>query len=380
MKQKNQRNSKRRLNSLILLVAFTAIMLIVSTYAWFSINKEVSITSLTGDVTAVEGLQISLDAKNWSNTIDLSKLSIVDTGITYPQGISNTNVKPTTLTPVSTTGVVDTNSEKLPMFNGKYDGNKGLSNITLQGETTGTGYYAFDVYLMNSSASTDPAALSLTSTSSVQIKENGDAASGLQNTVRVGLAKFNTTADVTDDQATIISKTYGVKSGEEGQEIWTLNKLADAAIWEPNADKHVENIVINNNFLKLKDADKGSTTVTDSINKFTDNMNLPTYALNKNSVGKTITDIYEWNAIPGESEEPKAPVLGKQLAVQTKAAGITDKVALTSTSNASNAFAIAGNQITRMRIYVWLEGQDVDCTNYASHGGGITLSLGLAKN
>ena len=32
-----------------------------------------------------------------------------------------------------------------------------------------------------------------------------------------------------------------------------------------------------------------------------------------------------------------------------------------------------------MRIYVWLEGQDVDCINYASHGGGITLNLGLVK-
>lgn len=49
-----QKNSKRRLNSLILLVAFTAIMLIVSTYAWFSTQKTVSISNLTGTVKVAE--------------------------------------------------------------------------------------------------------------------------------------------------------------------------------------------------------------------------------------------------------------------------------------------------------------------------------------
>ena len=30
-------------------------------------------------------------------------------------------------------------------------------------------------------------------------------------------------------------------------------------------------------------------------------------------------------------------------------------------------------------MYVWLEGQDVDCINYASHGGGIEIDVGLIK-
>ena len=32
-----------------------------------------------------------------------------------------------------------------------------------------------------------------------------------------------------------------------------------------------------------------------------------------------------------------------------------------------------------MRMYVWLEGQDVDCINYASLGGGLTIDVGLSK-
>ena len=42
-------------------------------------------------------------------------------------------------------------------------------------------------------------------------------------------------------------------------------------------------------------------------------------------------------------------------------------------------FCLPANRICKMRIYVWLEGQDVDCINYASHGGGVTVNIGLVK-
>ena len=70
--ENNQRNSRKRLNSLILLVAFTAVMLIVSTYAWFSTQKNVTLSGIYGKVNVAEGLQISLDAKTWKNEIDFS--------------------------------------------------------------------------------------------------------------------------------------------------------------------------------------------------------------------------------------------------------------------------------------------------------------------
>ena len=33
-----------------------------------------------------------------------------------------------------------------------------------------------------------------------------------------------------------------------------------------------------------------------------------------------------------------------------------------------------------MRVYLWIEGQDVDCINWASFGGGVELVLGLTKD
>ena len=50
-----------------------------------------------------------------------------------------------------------------------------------------------------------------------------------------------------------------------------------------------------------------------------------------------------------------------------------------SSTDGTTDFEIVKNAITKLRIYVWLEGQDVDTTNYASHGGGITVNIGLTK-
>ena len=35
--------------------------------------------------------------------------------------------------------------------------------------------------------------------------------------------------------------------------------------------------------------------------------------------------------------------------------------------------------VTKVRIYFWIEGQDVDCINWASYGGGVTVDIGLVK-
>ena len=42
-------------------------------------------------------------------------------------------------------------------------------------------------------------------------------------------------------------------------------------------------------------------------------------------------------------------------------------------------FTIAPNSVCRLKVYLWLEGQDVDCINYASHGVGIKVNIGLVK-
>ena len=177
MEENKQKNSRRRLNSLILLVAFTAIMLIVSTYAWFSTQKNVSLSGLEGTVKVAEGLQISLDAKTWKNGIDFkdfTEQTFIDTyvpGATlenpyqYPDStksdgskITAKNVLPDELLPVSTTGagedITGVNAKTMAMYNGENVNGNQLVSITKMAEEKASGYYAIDLFLQNSSKST----------------------------------------------------------------------------------------------------------------------------------------------------------------------------------------------------------------------------------
>ena len=169
--ENNQRNSRKRLNSLILLVAFTAIMLIVSTYAWFSAQKNVTIGGLKGTVNVAEGLEISLDASNWSQEVDFSKYTAEQlkkmyevmspgakqTYYTRPDGkgtsqIEGTlsdsapehNIIPTELLPVSTTGKTNDGigQQDMNMYRGVNTDSIKLSEIitTLKTTSGNTGY------------------------------------------------------------------------------------------------------------------------------------------------------------------------------------------------------------------------------------------------
>ena len=120
---KEKKDTRRRLNSIILLLAFAAIMLIVSTYAWFSTQKSVKISNLAGTVQVAEGLEISLDGKTWKQEIDLSKVDWTITNAAqseYPVYSGNDNNIPEELQPVSTTGATTSTSQDLTFYKGTY--------------------------------------------------------------------------------------------------------------------------------------------------------------------------------------------------------------------------------------------------------------------
>ena len=159
MEENKQKNSRRRLNSLILLVAFTAIMLIVSTYAWFSTQKSVTISNLEGTVKVAEGLEISLDADKWSQEVDFSQYSD-QTTLKKLYGSAEHNIIPTELLPVSSNGTEGIEKAEIPFYRGVNENTKELNSIVavdgLNSSATATdpkypGYYAIDLFLRNSS-------------------------------------------------------------------------------------------------------------------------------------------------------------------------------------------------------------------------------------
>lgn len=54
-------------------------------------------------------------------------------------------------------------------------------------------------------------------------------------------------------------------------------------------------------------------------------------------------------------------------------------VKLVSAKDGKADFSIEPGKYVRMRMYIWLEGQDVDCINYASLGGNVKIDVGLSK-
>lgn len=385
-----QKNSRKRLNSLILLVAFTAIMLIVSTYAWFSTQKNVTLGGLKGKVNVAEGLQISLDAKTWKNEIDFGAFTEdEDTGkmvsdVYLPGATLDTpytggsNILPGELLPVSTTGTECINTaEEIDMYWGEnYDMQK-LKKATVKrmDEEVASGYFAIDFFLQNSSkdgVSVDK--LQLEPNSDLNLLVSSKETTGLQNTVRVAIALYGNTGD---SKVTVNSTptTAQILEGTANQNI------IDVAIWEPNVNAHVQPIVdsLSPQYPVLNDTDEVAAfgSASSDHQKFVLTTTLPTYALTATSVTKAasadIANIYDWTA-----DGVAAGGLQKQITLATTTDGIAEATQLVSAADGSD-FEIAAGQYHKCRMYVWLEGQDVDCINYASLGGGIDLDFGFSK-
>ena len=438
---KNIRKTELRIIFFIILVA--AAMFIISTYAWFSTQRNVSITNLNGTVEVAEGLEISLNAKEWFNEIVLNdEVTILKSAYE-----GHRNISPVEMLPVSTLGLVKTTTmTDLEMIRGKVTNSIVLSDIVAMNEELALdadqtkhnsehkqypGYFAFDIFLKNSSKQEiNDDILQLNYDSSVQIigtkdaegNAVGDASVGLQNTVRVGFAKYGGNvgndgkrvgiADVNADQTTILKATGANVAGAD------TVYITDVAIWEPNANDHVQYIVDNNNKVALSSKDKLTNyTVTKLENgniAYGTTSQMPTYGLKTEVVAAAASDkelkianLYNWDKEDTKTgENDTTPDNGnistyvqEQITLQTTKRSDSDYRStegvqnLISTNNAMSSakfltedekealtpFSIAPNCVIRLRVYVWLEGQDVDCINYASHGGGVTVNIGLVK-
>lgn len=430
-KTKNKRNSEMKVIFFIILVA--AAMFIISTYAWFSTQKNVSITNLEGTVQVAEGLEISLNAQDWYNGIELGtgegQLDIVDpANIDVYSG--HRNIHPSEMLPVSTLGLITNNNmQDISMIRGTITNQKVLSKIAkvdtdgkndetgeLIGPTSAAfpGYFAFDIFLKNSSKSdTVEDILQLNFDSFVEIKEASKSVTGLQNTIRVAFAKYGGTkdaegnyegvAEVTAKKDDVLKYTAGIGVGASSV------YLSDCAIWEPNSDRHEEYIINNNNRVTWNTDDAklyANETLADGVSKgFGYTTQMPTYGLTDDSIGKTINDVYLWDGTNKSTEDDGTSKLlvKKQNVLQTKILteegkekgwiledGVQNLITTSDTKDVNDLdkdgdknepamFTLPPNKISRLRVYVWLEGQDVDCINWASHGGAVKIDIGLVK-
>lgn len=325
MAKRNKRKNNLRYSLLLLLLLL--VFLIVSTYAWFTANQTVTISTLDVNVQTSNGLQISADAINWKTI--LQKEDITGATATYS---ANTNQMPDEMEPVSTAGTVT--AGVMDMFSGEVDADDSGADYTLVSNkltdtrgTTGT-YIAFDIFLRID----QPSQVYLTTASNVTYKQ-GATDKGLQNAARVAFIDEGNVSDVSQS-----SQAQALKNG------------TTSIIWEPNYDVHTPSGVYN-----AKEIYNIDTTTTNGEQLSYDGI-------------KAAFDIGENVTLKTANATTFDQYFGK----------VTPTISTPKDFDAQQSLLNLKAGITKVRIYMWVEGQDVDCENNAS-GTDISFNVQITK-
>ena len=324
--KKRKNRKKRKILLAIIMILFTAVVLSASTYAWFTANKTVTVESIDVTVSTSQGLQISVDAANWKSIVTAAEIK----GASWTGVVNQIPTAPNTAVPVSTIGNVT---------NGKMDMYKGTIETATDGtgdniltavkstEANGTGgdFVAFDLFFQSTIAQT----VYLTSNSNV-IADG--TSTGIENATRVAFIKEGSVA-----------------AGSTAAQAQAITGSQSTMIWEPNYDVHTANGVANAlNVYGITTSQTGGTKLA--------------YNGVKAPIAKA-------NAI--RLDDNDSLYFGAVTTVGSVAAGIPESTYI-------NAFTVAAG-ITKVRIYMWIEGQDVDCEDNAS-GGSLTYNLQFSIN
>lgn len=326
MVKKNERR-KNNLRYSLLLLLLLLVFLMVSTYAWFTANQTVTISTLDVNVQTSNGLQISADAINWKTI--LQKADITGASATYT---SSVNQVPDEMQPVSSAGIVDTDTGYMDMYFGTVDALEDGTGYSLASDkevdTRGAEgrYIAFDIFLRVDQ--TTP--VYLTTASNIITKE-GAADKGLQNAARVAFIDEGNIADVGD--------STGAQALKDG---------TTSIIWEPNYDVHTAAGVANAKEI---------------------------YGLDTTTTGATQL---AYQGIKAEFADSEGVTLKNTNTFSQYFQTVTPKISTVKDFDTQQTLLNLKAGITKVRIYMWVEGQDVDCENNAS-GTDISFNVQITK-
>ena len=396
---KRNKKHERRVKKLIVACGLCAIILSVSTYAWFIGFKTVNVKSFDIEIAAIDSLELSLNGVNWADSITISSDSYSDPEYEPIGGIEanrvyegNTNSwGGAGLVPMSSVGIIDTDSSRLILYEkGSLTPTEGgyrlmASRVTNGvGETEERGYVAFDLFIKNLSGNEyyeelnirNEEAIYLTPESSVTVSDAGGVANtGIENSVRVAFAQIGRVVATTEESNTIQGITCTSDDNVTG--ICTR----DAQIWEPNDKDHVENAInyYNASCATRTGADvevDSSYAAYGSCKPIVDGTAYPTYAISGVIDHTDNVDVYDGEAYNSYTTSiSNSAQDGKLYYYDT----FTDSEKDLEGKDRPEFMRLAPNSITKVRVYVYLEGQDVDNYDFASLGKKITVAFGFGK-
>ncbi len=324
-----KKEDKKRRRFLLLPLFFSFILFVTTSYAWFSSNRVVSVDSLDVHVQADGGLEVSTDAVNWKQVVTVQ--DIMNARQNYG---SSVNQVPASLYPVSTGGTIDGNG-RLELFRGdatNFDSTDFVLVTQKSEEIEGFGedsegiFIAFDLFFRT----TNNKELYLSNNSEVTYL--GEESVGIENATRVAFL----------DEGTATDSSGAAQS---------LRGATDAIIWEPNYDTHTEFGVLNaRNVYGITTSQTGGALLP--YDGVTSEIGSGDGVLIQNANSTNYPNYFR--RIDVDISTPR--------------------------NNGTNQKILdLEPSITKIRIYMWLEGQDVDCEDNASYGD-ISFRLEFTTN
>ena len=332
--EKEEKIKKRNYNLLLIVTFIMGIIFLVSTYAWFYSSLDVKIKFVNLVVSNNAGLTISLDGVNFGSSVQISEEFLInELKNTYP---NNTSQWPANgLRPVSSNGISNPSEEKFNIFyasKAEYlDEEKSKSSLTTKKmkETEAndlSSFVAFDIFLKNVTGSPISDNLYLDDGTDVFLESSGDEEiQGLVNSIRMGFLRIGSVPLDSD-----INSIQNVGCNNNCQKI----------IYEPNSTSHTG--------LSISRVEKYGINLLNG-------QYYPTYAMTNPVENVDLRDI-----IHGQDKE-------------------NFDLQITRFNTNQSLFQIPDG-ITKVRVYVWIEGQDIDSLETKSTGADLSIRINFIKD
>lgn len=412
---KKENLKSKRVKRLVVISFLLLIVFAVSTYAWFIGMRTVNVSSFEIDIASTDSLLLSLDGSTWDTTVTIDSDNFQR--VSYTGNVNNWaglgSLDNHGLRPISSIGEIDTTSSTMKMYEkGSLTATPGgyrllasrIHNYQTNDQYAGAinaygfntengGYIAFDLFVKNFSGQAyytednilNEEAIYLTTDSEVTVGSTGVANTGLENSVRVAFAQIGRVNAKTTDVNTIT----GIKCiPGESSPVTGICRVAQ--IWEPNDTAHVNNAIsYYNTSCRPRNAavspatdptditQSSSYSLQDTCETVVNGTAKSTYAIGRVINVADRVDIYDGSQYNGYTATTRTNYSDSQPLYAYDYFTDTEKD-LTG-MNRPTFITLAPNSITKIRVYVWIEGQDVDNYDFSSIGKQIKIQFGFTK-
>jgi len=329
------KNRKHLMRSSLIMLIVAAVSLSSATYAWFTSGNTGAVTGIEFSAQTSDGILISADAMNWSSTVTAAQIKAAQT--------SNLKGKMCACSSAGTVSTAAGTKGQLQLYTTN-EANK-TSGVTVTGAAVATetanGFYTFDLYFKNDGSTAKKISLitdySTESTkSSVTDGTGTDEDKDTSNAVRVAF----------------VDEGVGAETSQTPTSVKAANGGTTSTIWEPNAKTH------------------GAYALSYRF-AITDDGTLPT-----TPVSIAADTAYKYLAL----DKAAASTVGLEVVngaiTASKDTSTDDYTKLMAASSCPATLDIAENipagKIEKITVYIWIEGQDVDCNNAEAAGKVIT--------